>query len=34
MNKITIEIWGRKFILPVKYEHYSNQGVLDTQKET
>lgn len=33
MNKITIKIWGREFVLPVEYEHYSNQEVLSIQYE-
>lgn len=33
MNKISIQIFGREFNLPIEYEHYSNQEILLIQKE-
>lgn len=33
MTKCSIEIWGRVFELPVVYECYSGEEILDAQKE-
>jgi len=33
MNKFNLNIWGRDFELPVSYDCYPGEGVLDTQIE-
>lgn len=33
MNKCKISIWGREFVLPVIYECYDGEEVIESQKE-
>lgn len=34
MNNISINIWGRQFLLPIKYDVYPEESIAQLQKES